>query len=408
MRAISAGVGRGAGAVLALAAGVDLLCVGNPAFPDPYDDAAAVEEVGRPPSSARSPTAAAGGPARGGVGAGRGAVRARRSPPSGRRPIRTSAPPWRPARAAGVAATSGLAGQAVVLVPRASGVLRRRPGADSALAEPAPAAPARLAGARRARPGRGPRRLDAQGARSCVVVEGRPDPSHDAVVAAVLDGDPRGRRRVRRPARAARRRRTHRAHPRHRRRDRGSHRRPVAGGAPMTRRSAWTSARPAAGARGRRRRAGPVVEAPGAPGLADPGGVEHARSRPSAPCWSRATAGTGAAAVVIGAAGAEAGAGRAHALGRRPRRPWCPVPRVGVASDSVTAHVGALGGAPGHRARGRHRLGRRSGSPATAGAPRSTAGARGSATTAAARGSAGPRCAPCSRARDGRGRRRRR
>ncbi len=37
MKAISAGMGVGEGAVRALAAGVDLLCIGNPAFPEPYD-----------------------------------------------------------------------------------------------------------------------------------------------------------------------------------------------------------------------------------------------------------------------------------------------------------------------------------------------------------------------------------
>jgi beta-N-acetylhexosaminidase len=45
MRAISDRVGRAAGAVRALAAGVDMVCIGNPAFPDPYDEEAAVEEV---------------------------------------------------------------------------------------------------------------------------------------------------------------------------------------------------------------------------------------------------------------------------------------------------------------------------------------------------------------------------
>lgn len=45
MRAISEGVGRAAGAVLALAAGADLVCVGNPAYPDHYDDEAALREV---------------------------------------------------------------------------------------------------------------------------------------------------------------------------------------------------------------------------------------------------------------------------------------------------------------------------------------------------------------------------
>ncbi len=45
MRAVADGVGRAAGAVQALAAGADLLCVGNPVFPDPYHDEAAVDEV---------------------------------------------------------------------------------------------------------------------------------------------------------------------------------------------------------------------------------------------------------------------------------------------------------------------------------------------------------------------------
>lgn len=45
MKAISAGVGRGPGAVLALAAGVDLVCIGNPSHPTPYDDEAAFHEV---------------------------------------------------------------------------------------------------------------------------------------------------------------------------------------------------------------------------------------------------------------------------------------------------------------------------------------------------------------------------
>ncbi|MGZ4469079.1 MAG: glycoside hydrolase family 3 protein [Nocardioidaceae bacterium] len=45
MRAISDGVGRAEGGVRALAAGVDLLCIGNPVFPDPYDEAAAAGAV---------------------------------------------------------------------------------------------------------------------------------------------------------------------------------------------------------------------------------------------------------------------------------------------------------------------------------------------------------------------------
>lgn len=45
MRAISDTVGRAAGAVLALAAGADLVCIGNPSFPDRYDAEAALAEV---------------------------------------------------------------------------------------------------------------------------------------------------------------------------------------------------------------------------------------------------------------------------------------------------------------------------------------------------------------------------
>lgn len=45
MQAISAGVGRARGAVRALAAGVDLLCIGNPDFPELYDPESAVDEV---------------------------------------------------------------------------------------------------------------------------------------------------------------------------------------------------------------------------------------------------------------------------------------------------------------------------------------------------------------------------
>ena len=55
MRAISAGVGRAAGAVAALGAGVDLLCIGNPVFPEPYD-AEAVSTRWSTPWSAPSPT----------------------------------------------------------------------------------------------------------------------------------------------------------------------------------------------------------------------------------------------------------------------------------------------------------------------------------------------------------------
>ena len=45
MRAIADRVGREQGAVRALLAGVDLVCIGNPVFPDPYADAEAAEQV---------------------------------------------------------------------------------------------------------------------------------------------------------------------------------------------------------------------------------------------------------------------------------------------------------------------------------------------------------------------------
>jgi beta-N-acetylhexosaminidase len=45
MHAISRGVGRGRGAVAALRAGVDLLCIGNPCFPEPYDGELVLADV---------------------------------------------------------------------------------------------------------------------------------------------------------------------------------------------------------------------------------------------------------------------------------------------------------------------------------------------------------------------------
>ncbi|MGH3359693.1 MAG: glycoside hydrolase family 3 protein [Nocardioidaceae bacterium] len=45
MRAISAGVGRGEGAVAALRAGVDAVCIGNPEFPEKYDDVTVLADV---------------------------------------------------------------------------------------------------------------------------------------------------------------------------------------------------------------------------------------------------------------------------------------------------------------------------------------------------------------------------
>ncbi|MFY9914391.1 MAG: glycoside hydrolase family 3 N-terminal domain-containing protein [Nocardioidaceae bacterium] len=45
MHAISHGVGRGEGAVRALRAGIDLVCIGNPSFPEPYDAEERLDEV---------------------------------------------------------------------------------------------------------------------------------------------------------------------------------------------------------------------------------------------------------------------------------------------------------------------------------------------------------------------------
>lgn len=45
MKALSARVGRAGGAVAALRGGVDLVCVGNPVFPERYDDEAAAREL---------------------------------------------------------------------------------------------------------------------------------------------------------------------------------------------------------------------------------------------------------------------------------------------------------------------------------------------------------------------------
>ena len=191
MRAISAGVGRGEGAVLALAAGVDLLCVGNPAFPDPYDDAAAVEEVvtavERAVDDGRLPVA------RLEEASARVAALSARAGAAVRPPTDPDLGTAVAARALRVAGDVRLAGQAVVLVPRAA-VSYAAGRAGSALVD-------RL---RSARPGwpvhdvRGPDEaraavlgagLDA-GGEVLLVVEGRPDPSYAAVVAAVLETHP--------------------------------------------------------------------------------------------------------------------------------------------------------------------------------------------------------------------------
>jgi N-acetylmuramic acid 6-phosphate etherase len=90
---------------------------------------------------------------------------------------------------------------------------------------------------------------------------------------------------------------------------------------------------------------GPVIEAGGAVGLADPGGAEQAFAAVRA-VVDLATSGRAPAAVVVGAAGAEAAPDEAGTLATRLAELW-PGAVVGVTSDSVTAHAGALAGAPG-------------------------------------------------------------
>jgi len=89
---------------------------------------------------------------------------------------------------------------------------------------------------------------------------------------------------------------------------------------------------------------GPVVEGDGAPGLADPGGAEQATAAVEAVA-AAALGHRTADAVVVGAAGAEAAPGAADRLATR-LAGLLGAP-VAVASDSVTAHAGALGGSPG-------------------------------------------------------------
>ena len=105
--------------------------------------------------------------------------------------------------------------------------------------------------------------------------------------------------------------------------------------------SASTWARPAAGPSPPTARA---AEGAGAPGLADPGGVELALDAVRR-VVAAATSDTPAA-VCVGAAGAMAAPEEADRLARllAEALPGC---RVAVTSDAVIAHAGALGGAPG-------------------------------------------------------------
>jgi beta-N-acetylhexosaminidase len=195
MQAISARVGRPRGAVLALAAGVDLLCVGNPL--NGYDDEVAVEEIvvavqeaveggglplerlqdasrrvatvrdrtrrgtGREPASGHEP--AAGGAAEDAVTVARRALRVR--------------------------GDVGLRCPALLLVTRSAESIAAgsvRSALVSVLGERRPDWPVReVRDADQAR-------AAATGAAGevLVVVEGRPDPVHPAVVAAVLEEVP--------------------------------------------------------------------------------------------------------------------------------------------------------------------------------------------------------------------------
>lgn len=98
------------------------------------------------------------------------------------------------------------------------------------------------------------------------------------------------------------------------------------------------------GCRAVRTDSGRTAEGPGAPGLADPGGVDRAEE--AVRFVLDALALDGPADVAIGAAGAEAAPGEAGELARRVAAAY-PGSSVAVTSDAVTAHAGALGGSPG-------------------------------------------------------------
>ena len=88
------------------------------------------------------------------------------------------------------------------------------------------------------------------------------------------------------------------------------------------------------------------ADGPGAPGLADPGGVDRAEEAVRHVVGRVLAEGSPATALVVGAAGAEAAPEQARELATR-LAGSLPVRSVAVASDSVTAHVGALHGAAG-------------------------------------------------------------
>ena len=197
MQAVSAHVGRSRGAVLALAAGVDLLCVGNPANDGGYDEETAVEEIvsavrgaveqGRLPLARLEDASRRVATARDRMQAGAG-----REAALGHEPSLGSARADAVAvarRALRVRGDVRLSGPTLLVVTRS---------AESIAAGSAPSALVSLLGRRRPEwPVREVR--DGSDARAAVadvpgevlvVVEGRPDPVHAAVVAAVLDTVP--------------------------------------------------------------------------------------------------------------------------------------------------------------------------------------------------------------------------
>lgn len=89
----------------------------------------------------------------------------------------------------------------------------------------------------------------------------------------------------------------------------------------------------------------PVVQGPGAPGLAEARGLDLAFDAARRGI-DQALGGRTPERIFLGVAGAEAAPEQAGALGRRLARTW-PGAEVGVASDSVTAHAGAFSGGTG-------------------------------------------------------------
>ena len=98
------------------------------------------------------------------------------------------------------------------------------------------------------------------------------------------------------------------------------------------------------GCRAVRTDTGRTAEGPGAPGLADPGGVDRAEEAVRHVLDALGMDGT--AELAVGAAGAEAAREEAAELARRVAASY-PGSSAAVTSDSVTAHAGALGGSPG-------------------------------------------------------------